>query len=214
MYKTMKKYLFLVICFAVLGISQVKAQAAKVALQHDGNVTLFNADELQKALDASVDGDILYLNEGTFNGGVTISKKVSVIGAGENTVINGNISISVNGILSKPILESLTVTDVISTFGNSKGLTLKMCTLFDFNPQSNVEDVTIDRCYQKAQSGRTGAIHLNNYIKNMNVINSKVSCTYGIPSNVSNVVFTNCNIYYSSSTYKTLATFINLVLLA
>ena len=95
----MKKYLFLVICFAVLGISQAKAQAAKVALQHDGNVTLFNADELQKALDASVDGDIIYLNEGTFRGYVTISKKVSVIGAGENTTIDGSLTVKSDGVL-------------------------------------------------------------------------------------------------------------------
>ena len=207
----MKKYLFLVICFAVLGISQAKAQAAKVALQHDGNVTLFNADELQKALDASVDGDIIYLNEGEFKGGVTISKKVSVIGAGENTMINGKITIAINGSLSDRILDGLVTNNSIVVSGNTNGLNIRKCRFHSISFSGSIENAFIDRCYQD-YTGSSGRFYLNSNIKSLNVVNSKIADVYGEVDNVANAVFINCNVNAASYQNDAVATFINCII--
>lgn len=198
----MKKYLFLVICFAVLGISQAKAQAAKVALQHDGNVTLFNADELQKALDASVDGDIIYLNEGTFKGGVTISKKVSVIGAGENTTIDGSLTVKSDGVL----VDALQIKQATLYINAQNDVHIRKCTAPDFSVSG--KNILIDRCFQSG-IGISYNFKIAGTPENVRVINSKIADAYVTPSNVNAVIFVNCNV--SNNFGKVVATFLNCI---
>lgn len=198
----MRKYLFLVICFAVLGISQAKAQAAKVALQHDGNVTLFNADELQKALDASVDGDIIYLNEGTFKGGVTISKKVSVIGAGENTTIDGWLTVKSDGVL----VDALQIKQSMLNINAQNDVHIRKCTAPGFSVSG--KNILIDRCFQSGV-GSSYNFMIAGTPENVRVINSKIADAYGTPSNVNAVIFVNCNV--NNNYGKVVATFLNCV---
>src|SRR5574344_1069461 len=112
----MKRNLILLVCLFFISIVTVKAQTSKVALQHSGNVTLYNADELSKALDASVDGDTLYLNEGTFTGGITIKKKVTIIGSGSASIISGDVTIAFTGTptLTANLLDALNISGTIN----------------------------------------------------------------------------------------------------
>lgn len=201
----MKKHLFLTICLIVLGMSQAMAQAAKVALQHNGNVTLYNADELQKALDASVDGDTLYLNEGTFAGDITISKRVSVIGAGENTTISGGVTISASGTFTARVLDGLNISGYVTLSGVTNGVTIRKCLFSRFSASAQTDNAFIDRCYQTETSDRS--FNISDRIKNMRIGNSIISKCYGSASNVGDIVFSNCKINSFHST--TLATFNN-----
>lgn len=199
----MKKHLFLTICLIVLGMSQAMAQAAKVALQHNGNVTLYNADELQKALDVSVDGDTIYLNEGTFSGGITISKRVSVIGAGENTTISGNVTISIYGTLNARLLDALVVTGQLSSNLSTNGLVVRKCKFINgvYLTQGEIENGLFDRC------SILTSMYISTNVRSLNVVNSKVQYVRGLPSDVADVCFTHCNVETTSSSLK--ATFID-----
>lgn len=207
----MKKNFFLTICLAVLSISQAMAQAAKVALQHDGFVTLYNTDELQKALDASVDGDTIYLNEGTFTGNVTIAKKVSLIGAGQNTIISGSITITYNGTLIARILDGLNINNSLILSGKTNGLCVRKCSFHSLVFGSFTENALFDRCFQN-YTGSTGRFNLNNNIKNLRVVNSKIADLYGKVDNVANAVFVNCNVHADSYVNDAKATFINCII--
>lgn len=205
----MKKFIYLTVCLAVLDISQAKAQAAKVALQHNGNITLYNADELQKALNASVDGDTIYLNEGTFNGGVTIAKRVSVIGAGQKTTIDGSVTISASGTFTARVLDALNIKESVNLSGITKEITIRKCKFKVLNVTSKTENALIDRCYQFGNSYYNYCFNISANTKNMRIVNSIIHACNGSASNVGDVVFNNCKIESIYST--TIATFINCV---
>lgn len=73
----------------------------RIFLHHQGAVSLFAADKLKEAVEASVDGDTLFLTNGNYgfqamsNGKeiyygakpITISKSVCIVGEGEDTYI-------------------------------------------------------------------------------------------------------------------------------
>ena len=200
----MKKYFFLTVCLALIGVSQAKAQAAKVALQHNGNVTLFNADELQKALDASVDGDTIYLNEGKFTGGVTIAKRISLIGAGQNTTVNGDVTISATGTFTARVLDALYITGRVILSGVTDGINIRKCKFYGFQANAKTDNAFIDRCQSFSDS-----FYINSNIRSMRVVNSIIGSVSGSASNVGDVVFNNCNIKKFYST--TVATFNNCV---
>lgn len=203
----MKKFIYLTVCLAVLGISQAKAQAAKVALQHNGNITLYNADELQKALNASVDGDTLYLNEGLFTGNVTIAKKVSLIGAGQNTTISGDVTISASGTFNARVLDGLYINGVIKLSGVSSGISIRKAKFRKISASSIAEDVLIDRCNQYISNYNIDYITIDSNIKSMRIVNSVVAKCAGTASNVGKVVFDHCKI--NGFDYNTVATFNN-----
>lgn len=77
----MKKNLFMMLCLLMVGVSGVKAQGAKIILQHGDESTICSS--LKGAYEAAVDGDVIYLNEGAFDGQLNdFSKDISIIGAG------------------------------------------------------------------------------------------------------------------------------------
>ncbi len=80
----MKTITRLIIVISLLIGSQVRLNAqAKITLQHNGGMT--NYSNLTMALNASLDGDTLYLSGGVVvasEGSVTIDKKLTIIGAG------------------------------------------------------------------------------------------------------------------------------------
>jgi uncharacterized repeat protein (TIGR02543 family) len=66
----------------------------------DGGITIVrtgdtNYTSLQEAIDKSVSGDVIVLDEGTYDGDVTINKGVSLEGAGKGkTIIKGQVNVS------------------------------------------------------------------------------------------------------------------------
>jgi hypothetical protein len=192
----------------------IKAQTAKVALQHNGNVTLYDSDKLGDALTASVDGDTLYLNEGRFAGEVNITKKVSIIGSGTNTILTGAVKISIPGSpnLTSHLLDALYLDNTgITVTLPLKGLKIRKCQFFGLNFNALTEDITIDRCYSRGNDVKSFLLSSN--VKRMNVINSKILYLRGDAEYAGDANFINCNIYqlYNySSTCR--ATYMNCIL--
>lgn len=82
----MKKILFLsLMAVTVLtGRSYAQQNALVAVLTHEGiNTTFHGADALAEANEAAMDGDVITLSGGTFNG-ITLSKGITIRGAGMN----------------------------------------------------------------------------------------------------------------------------------
>lgn len=188
---------------AALCVQQTIAQVAMVALSHNGSLTMYKADSLSTALNDAVEGDTIYLNEGFFPG-FTISKPLTVIGAGEKTNINGSVYIQATGTLTARTLDALNINGSLSG-GSSTGLVIRKCKFKGFSCGS-LTNAIIDRCYNESNT-----FSINNGVKNMQVVNSVIKELRGYASNASDVTFLNCNIlsFYSSNYVK--ATFVNCI---
>ena len=193
----MKKTILTIVC--LLGIFVANAQTAKIALQHNGNVTLYDADQMEAALKASVDGDTIYLNEGTFTGNVTIDKKVSIIGSGTTTIYDGSITISIpdTPTLTAQLLDAIFFKSSITITLPLKGLKIRKCQFYGLKFNAKTEDITIDRCYSR---GENSSFRLSNNVKKMTMVNSKIWHITGDVENPGDASFVNCNIYYMYNT--------------
>lgn len=212
----MKKTIFLFVC--LLGVLGAKAQVAKIALMHNGNVTMFNSDELKAALNAAVDGDTLYLNEGTFTGNIDIAKKVSLIGSGEKTRLSGEVNIAIPGAptLTAHLMDAINmISGSITVKQAVNGLKIRKCKFRGLYFEADVAgNSLVDRCWSYMSDSK-GIVMLNEHTKDMTFVNCKIQDLRGPAPTVSSVTFQNCNI----CTFNTpnsgdgvLATFINCIL--
>ena len=88
----MKKILLTLAC--VFGMSTVASAltSSAVLLQHNGNITTYAAEDIAQAMAAAADGDEVFLNEGKYPG-FTISSAIKIKGAGQRTIILGDVII-------------------------------------------------------------------------------------------------------------------------
>ncbi len=195
---------FILICSIILGVGQLKAQTvANVALSHNGKVTIYNADALQEALNASVDGDSLFLSKGEFPS-CTISKKISMIGVGQSTIVNG-ITVKTTGVLTSRMLDAMKISYIVdlSPSATLDGFCMRKCFAAEIRGASNLTNVLIDRCC-------FSSFDFNYYPTKMRVVNSVVGNDNNTGRSYSNtskinsaddIVFVNCNVraydYYS-----------------
>lgn len=195
-------------CCAVLGTMQVKAQTvANVALSHNGNLTLYNADDLQTAVDASVNGDTLFLSSGSFPS-CTISKRISLIGAGQNTIVN-SVTINTTGTLTSRILDAMKVTNniVLQPSSTLSGVSIRKCYAGSIYGYANLTNILVDRCY-------FGSFYFENKPTNMRITNSilgtgKVSSTV---NSIDDIILVNCNVYAANNyNYPIRGNFINCI---
>lgn len=178
-----------------------KASTSVIALQHAGNVTLFDVDEMESAMSAAVTGDTIYLNEGTFDG-FTITKQVSIIGAGENTIINGSVKVTMSSdstTLTSRLLDALTIEGFIYNTTVLTGMEIRKCTFQGIYFSANVYDVLIESCYCTGEGTYTSTsaycFKLSTYVQSMTVQNSKIHTIIGCGATYDAAVFLNCNIY-------------------
>jgi hypothetical protein len=110
------------------GIFSMQAYAqAPVVLQHNGASTIFpKSSGFSDAYNAAVHGDTIYLPGGFFDG-LTINKKIAIIGAGHHpdstsatyaTQINGSLTLGAD--TDSAHIEGLHITGNINTIGNNK----------------------------------------------------------------------------------------------
>lgn len=193
----MKKTIVMMLCLLMAGVSGVKAQSAKIILHHNGTPTFFYASDTQAALDAAVEGDTLYLNEGSFQGGVTISKKIVIIGYGEEkSVIGGNVSIAIGDggeSLTKPLLSGVTVRGDINIDKAVKGLVIMKSSFESIFFNADVEESNLIQCWIYGTSSSKG-IHLSEHVKTLTVSNSKIKNVSGDAYSAESAFFKNCNI--------------------
>lgn len=196
----MKKMTFILACLIMAALS-ASAQMSKVILQHQGNVTMYEPDDIQTAIDAAQDGDTILLNKGSYPG-FTIKKKISVIGAGESTNITGGIKVEISNTptLTAHLLESLKGTYL---YINKEvyGLKIKKCHFTSYlSFDAYATNVLIDRCKLDSY------IDLGTrYVASLKIMNSHISYLRGTAYSDNAIDCTHC--YFtgssSSSSYMT-----------
>lgn len=200
------------IAFMAMGVQTVSAQYAKVMLQHQGKATLFEYTEVQKAIDASVDGDTIYIGEGPYNNSaISIQKKITIMGQGTGSQL-GDITISLPGgsEMTSTILYGVSAGSV--TISSSvTNLHIDKCTMTNLTIQPNsttttktysMKDMVIERC---RITNRFNAV-VSDQFENAIVRNCYI--TY-FSNNSKDLSFINCTLhatyaqvsYYSSSGY-------------
>lgn len=220
----MKKMILFVVCLITMGMQSVKAQNAKIILHHQGTVSFYYPSQTQNALDAAVDGDTIYFNEGSFAGDITISQKVALIGQGnDKSVISGNVTISIadgeSGLTAR-LLDALYISGTITIDKALKGMVVRKCSFHNISFNADISEAIVDRCYcryyvtESTYGGILDGFYLTNYVRGLTVINSKIGFISGNASSPENAVFKNCNIrrlnFWTNS--KCMATYINCIL--
>lgn len=209
----MKKILMVLACFTLVSMTAA-AQLAQITLMHDGGATQYNANQTAEALEAAQDGDVLYFTEGSYTGGITVTKRVALVGVGQGTVINGDVTINLTeGVTPMPaqMLDALQINGNITLRSNTDGLKIRKVKFGDLKLYNTnvtaVTNCTIDRCFI------SGLMQLGQKMEGLTVLNSKIYRLRGQAAMASSANFINCNIYeiYNSSE-KLLATLINSIM--
>lgn len=142
----MKKLILSLVAMFGMSMGASAYSTSAVFLQHKGNVTTFEPDSIQKAFDASVDGDTILLNEGTFPG-FEFNKRITVRGMGKTSVVNGSIIVSIPADttrLTSNLIESISVNDIkITTAINGAKIYKCLMNTIEFHA---VDNMIIDRC--------------------------------------------------------------------
>lgn len=162
----------------------------KAMLQHEDQVTLFDGDKIQDAVDAAVDGDIIYLTLGTFKP-FDVTKKIAIRGTGETSVIDGDVNISIPGSakLTSPVLEALTVSGTVNVGAQVDDMIIRKCKIANFTIGAQVDGAVLDRCYI------TNTLTLSSYVKGMTIVNTKLYAVKANTGATQNTTFVNCNFY-------------------
>lgn len=188
----MKRYLFLLIGIMVATVSMFGASSAKCLLQHQGAVKIYDATAIETAIKNSVDGDTIFLTEGTFPG-FTVNKKITVRGAGQNTKVTGDVCINISGtpILNQSVLEGIDCgSSYIRLAAPMNGVKIKQCKAHYIKTEANCDDIIIDRC------NVLGWLYGSEYVKGMTVINSNLRYTSEFIRNLeSRIYLINCSVY-------------------
>lgn len=174
----MKKFIFFVVC--LLYTSMINALPnASVLLQHRGNVVVYPLDSLNAALRDATNGDTLFLSKGIYSS-FTIDKKITVRGAGTETVVAGTITIAIpdSVMLTAPVLEGISMKDyngdIVVTMPVN-GFKIKQCAFFNLKLDAFMEDIVIDRCICNNKITLPGSsINNTTKVKSMIVFQSKI----------------------------------------
>lgn len=186
----MKKAIILAVCSIMMSLTASAITINKAMLVHEGEVTLFDGDKTQDAVNAALDGDTIYLTLGTFKP-FNITKRITVRGTGETSVIDGNVTISIPGSpkLTSPIMEALAVSGTVNVGAQVDDMILRKCKIAIFTIGAQVDGAMLDRCYI------TSSLTLSSYIKGMTVVNTKLNSVKANSGATQNTTFVNCNIF-------------------
>lgn len=197
----MKKFIIIMIAVWAMGVQTISAQIAKVMLHHNGKATLFESTEVQKAIDASVDGDTIYIGQGPYNNSsLSINKKITIMGQGVGSLL-GDITIDLPGgsEMTSTILYGVNAGSVVIKSSVSN-LHIDKCTFTNLTISPNsttttktfsMKDMVIERCEVSNRFITTIADQFENAI----IRNCKIKYFSNGSKDVS---FINC---YLQSTY-------------
>lgn len=192
----MKRFSLALIALLAMSVLSVKAQVASILLQHNGAATMYSSDQLSTAITAAAAGDTIYLSNGTFSGNITISKAITIIGAGgvnTGTKLDGDVTIAIAGTLTSTLMEGVYVTGDISVTKAVNGLKIKSTTLVDMSFSANVENMLIEQSYIR------GTFTASSVVKSGYILNSRL---YTVQNSCINVSLVNCNIYHINNSYS------------
>lgn len=193
----MKKYLLSIVCLMMIGMQSVKAQLAIAALHHEGHVSIYSASAIQDAIDAAVKGDTIYLSEGMF-GGFNVAKPIAIIGAGQTTVISGEVSTgqkssTVDSLGVGLLLSGLNIVQDLNFHNTQVGTRIEQCKIVGTcNLKSNYNSGSYNNIEIVMSQIKT--LYLSDDVKGLSVIASKISSISNDGANEGSVTFMNCNI--------------------
>lgn len=192
----MKKLFLFFVAMLMVSMTANAITINKALLQHNGEVTLFEGNNIQDAVNAAVDGDTIYLTLGTFKP-FTINKKITIRGTGETSIIDGNVTIDIPNqqTLTSPVLEALAVSGTVNVSSAVNDMILRKCKIANMTFGANVDGAVIDRCYI------TNTLTLSSYINGMTVVNTKLNRVEANSGASNNTTFVNCNIWYLRCDY-------------
>ena len=190
----MKKAIILAVCSIMMSLTASAITINKAMLVHEGEVTLFDGDKTQDAVNAALDGDTIYLTLGTFKP-FNITKRITVRGTGDTSIIDGDVNISIPGSpkLTSPVMEALAVSGTVNVGAQVDDMILRKCKIANFTIGAQVDGAMLDRCYI------TSSLVLSSYIKGMTVVNTKLYTVTANSGATQNTTFLNCNISYLST---------------
>lgn len=200
----MKKIIFVAIC--VISCATAFGQTLrKTFLSHNGIVTQYELDKWTEAITNAEPGDTVYFTSGAFSGPVTISKPITLIGAGVglsdcfNTTAYGDCfpaveSTTLSGLVTLAIAESETSASCCfegikfsgSLYGcNLSKITIRRCHLSNLFSNSSdyvVKNLVLENCY-------VGVLYPSR-LETPNIYNCYIRTLF--PGN-SGITYTNCS---------------------
>ena len=203
----MKKTIYAIAMMLMMGMSAFsQTEDTKVILQSGANTTIYDGTQISTAIGASKKGDILYLSEGTYDS-FTIDKEILVRGVGENTWIEGDVTISIptNATLSQAVLEGVNVSGTITITQPATNLIIRNTKVADVTVTGALTNGLIDRCWI------TGTFNMNNNTDDTTVKNSKVLFISAGSLTYNKCTFLNCNIAHRANE-TTAAVFTNCII--
>ena len=186
----MKKFILITVCIIMMSMTASADTFNKAMLVHNGQVTLYDSDKVQDAINAASDGDVIYLTLGTFKP-FNVTKKITIRGVGETSIVDGDVTISIPGSpkLTSPVLEALSVAGKINVGSQVDDMIIRKCKITNFTIGAQVDGAVLDRCYI------TSTLILSSYIKGMTVVNTKLFNVIANSGATQNTTFVNCNLY-------------------
>lgn len=191
----MKRIVTIIAAITMLVAGMTAQTRALATLSHEEQLTFFyKASALEDAIEAAVDGDIIYLSDGKFGASqqsITIqNKKISIVGNGYNSHIVPNVKFNFALeesllTLTAPLLDGVRLEKLeFANTQNSKpiqNVEIKKCFINDIKT-SYADNILIDRC------------KISNYecttYTNVSIYNSKIDTFRGYRCEI----VENCNI--------------------
>lgn len=194
----------------MMSISASAVSLNKALLDHNGQVSTF--DDLQEAVNASADGDVIYLTLGVFRvSDLNVTKGITIRGTGETSVIKGDVNISIPGTptLKESLFDVVKIDGNITVSSDVNNLSVTKCWITGtLSINSAVNGGTIEQC-QIGNASCVGTIDNLNFlmcyitnlfnisasVKKMTVVNSKIYMVNADNATTNDNTFINCNIY-------------------
>lgn len=212
----MKKIIITLLGIIFTSVNTYADTRAAVLLLHNGQGKTFETDQLQAAVNEAVNGDTICLSEGSFSvgDGLTIDKKISIIGAGEISKIIGNVKVAIDDAptLSSRLLDALRINGDLTIANEVYGVKIRKIWLGGKLSSSAITKIEIDRCfiYEYTASPKiksaTFVGSILNYIRggsagnDTNFFNCSISFVVASSNGyIYDVTFENCIIYSHSN---------------
>lgn len=210
----MKKILLSVVCLMMVGIQSVMAQTpAAIMLMHQGQATMYTSQQLTTAVTAAEAGDTIFLSNGTYSvqTGLTIDKPISLIGAGQGTIVSGDIIVDIDSAatVTGRLLDGIKFSHSIIFNQSPDGIIIRKCWVsVNFQLTKGCGNVQLDRSYVRYYSSSE---FQHSFAANNSVVSQYKNGYTG------NIIFTNCNLgsFYKENTgyqFNGNSTFINCII--
>lgn len=162
----MKRILAIIAAVTMISVGMTAQTRALATLSHEGQLTFFDkVSAFEDAVEAAVDGDIIYLSDGKFGASqqsITIqNKKISIVGNGYNSHIICDVKFDFMSdqseiILSAPLFDGVRLE--ILEFGDSYGnrsvqnVEIRKCMISEFKSMY-ADNILLDRCRISTYNG-------------------------------------------------------------